>query len=103
MHSQPMASLPHPALRRVLQGIEAGDPLVEPQRALEQLGKARPQAALDRGPDLTADRLPAQAVLRRPRLLARHLAGMHRFLHQEPRSDEHTSELQSLMRISYAV
>src|SRR3546814_7049762 len=52
-----------------------------------------------------ARRAPA-AVRRRPRLarrLARGRGRPQRNRQVEPRSEEHTSELQSLMRISYAV
>src|SRR3546814_4171720 len=37
------------------------------------------------------------------RRICSHVHGSPEIFHREPRSEEHTSELQSLMRISYAV
>src|SRR3546814_10075393 len=54
----------------------------------------------DRGP--RRDRHPRRRHVRR-RLCARPRTGGRARLHLRPRSEEHTSELQSLMRISYAV
>src|SRR3546814_2319729 len=47
-----------------------------------------------------AQRSEQKIVRGRPRVRA---ARHHRFIRCQPRSEEHTSELQSLMRISYAV
>src|SRR3546814_2327383 len=44
-----------------------------------------------------------QNVMMKPRILLRTYPGDFRALQADPRSEEHTSELQSLMRISYAV
>src|SRR3546814_2124599 len=68
----------------------------------DRVGKLR-QPAGDGGPGQPADqqvrrRLSGQALLRRLRVRRRGRAAGDR-----PRSEEHTSELQSLMRISYAV
>src|SRR3546814_3868379 len=51
---------------------------------------------------------PLQRLVARPRVLRQQLAGLFRQVDEdgaalEQRSEEHTSELQSLMRISYAV
>src|SRR3546814_2289554 len=44
-----------------------------------------------------------RAELRRQRIGVEHIRPRHVARHDEIRSEEHTSELQSLMRISYAV
>src|SRR3546814_4735659 len=61
------------------------------------IGRRRPAARARRTPhaDVGDQRHPAR---RRDAGTAHHLHG-----HRPPRSEEHTSELQSLMRISYAV
>src|SRR3546814_1676403 len=70
----------HPQVRRNAAGDEDG-------------------ARAGQGRDLPA--VPVQVVLWQP--LLRHRRGGGVLLRQEARSEEHTSELQSLMRISYAV
>src|SRR3546814_992151 len=63
-------------------------------------GPCRPPARPGRDGTVSGRRLKSRAVFRRP------TAGLRRGLlccFDERRSEEHTSELQSLMRISYAV
>src|SRR3546814_10566285 len=60
-------------------------------------GGVRPRGLVRRKP------CPARRRLRRPRRRGGDPAGSQRRRQDEHRSEEHTSELQSLMRISYAV
>src|SRR3546814_7305675 len=78
-----------------------------PQRALllgpaQRFAAAQPRAAQARGP---ARPVPQQRARDRARAedLLGPLPGRVRRRRDRPRSEEHTSELQSLMRISYAV
>src|SRR3546814_4430855 len=100
-------------------GLCARRPLAEPDRLRPGAGDAhrvphrRLPGELLRDPELRGvdegDRPGFHADLRPPRPAPRHRAGYrHRRrscpeLRHRPRSEEHTSELQSLMRISYAV
>src|SRR3546814_7913993 len=70
-------------------GVEIGD--VEEQR----IGERRPV-------EVESARLVAARIARIEQQIRVHLVGQHRRA-SEFRSEEHTSELQSLMRISYAV
>src|SRR3546814_12491878 len=67
-----------------------------------------PYTTLFRSPARGADRSGPRAVPRGPGIAApvgshRHAGAARRRRPARPRSEEHTSELQSLMRISYAV
>src|SRR3546814_1039334 len=85
---------PYTTLFRSLQDHQGGRPLQGDRGA----------AACRSGARGTPDRAAAPARARgrsRPRILGEIPALHHR--RSDPRSEEHTSELQSLMRISYAV
>src|SRR3546814_4512424 len=74
-------------------GLQVGRPLA----GLPDLARHRPAAGVGRRPHLRR-----RAAIRAR--LERRAAGLRRHLHPRLlRSEEHTSELQSLMRISYAV
>src|SRR3546814_10239009 len=81
--------------------------LVEGSAAVGHLG---PRVSQQHLPELLAHRLDLRrlfdsqrGLLRRDLSLRRQWIGERRCRHQSGRSEEHTSELQSLMRISYAV
>src|SRR3546814_3373935 len=72
-------------------------------RAIAMFGLDRPRQADVGRPHLDLERLAPPRKLRLDRLQPRFLlVGQRQFAVQQ-RSEEHTSELQSLMRISYAV
>src|SRR3546814_6197724 len=68
--------------------------------AAPQQERDRGLACVDQPDDGVGEAFPAAALVRSG--VAR-LDGQHRIEQQHPRSEEHTSELQSIMRISYAV
>src|SRR3546814_4172919 len=71
--------------------------LIVPAEESEIVDVERPERALHRFVD------GVHRHLERPRLLPIHQHPVARNLGHQRRSEEHTSELQSLMRISYAV
>src|SRR3546814_7065519 len=75
---------------------------VRPRAAIERAGAAVNEGKAVRRPDEGGNGFPCRAARRaldRLRQIVRH----HRTQPVDARSEEHTSELQSLMRISYAV
>src|SRR3546814_1294864 len=80
---------PYTTLFRSFLGTAPAEPHQRPARPVEDRGRQAGAVGGDR----------------RSRLAHRPLPGVHRGpgAEQRPRSEEHTSELQSLMRISYAV
>src|SRR3546814_1827688 len=85
-------SLEHVRVRVVLAGAALGEAELQGQ-AVARVGGAQRGFALD----------PAFLVEPEQALVERLHAFLQRLLHRLLRSEEHTSELQSLMRISYAV
>src|SRR3546814_8220851 len=77
-------------------GTSPVDPLVFPARSLALLAKFPPTLLVT----ATRDFALSSTVYTHSRLVAQ---GVDAELHAWERSEEHTSELQSLMRISYAV
>src|SRR3546814_9450163 len=62
-----------------------------------------PYTTLFRSPRIALPAVAPSAMVSVGRMIARSLSSHHRQASISPRSEEHTSELQSLMRISYAV
>src|SRR3546814_10873707 len=83
------AAPPDSASRHVVRGGKDGV-----QRDAIRTGRSPPACAIIRA---------RWSVRNRPNMSSRSLASLATMIHASKRSEEHTSELQSLMRISYAV
>src|SRR3546814_7003715 len=80
----------------VMQALETVAPSVAAQRAIERLERSGGEAGV-----IVIDRQGRIGIAHNSRHFAVAVAG--RWLDQPTRSEEHTSALQSLMRISYSV